>query len=64
MATWQEHMAGNVTWAETGITEHQLLEYTMALEDGRVAGAHGWQRHMGRNWHDGAPSFSRVYYSP
>jgi hypothetical protein len=38
-------MAGNVTWAETGITEHQLLEYYIALEDGRVAVAHGWQRH-------------------
>jgi hypothetical protein len=29
-------------------------EYNIALEDGRVAGAHGWQHHLGRNWHDRA----------
>jgi hypothetical protein len=26
MAVWQEHMAGNVTWAEIGMSEHELLE--------------------------------------
>jgi hypothetical protein len=41
MAAWQEHMASNVTWAEIGMTEYQLLESILKhLEDGRVRPKH------------------------
>jgi hypothetical protein len=44
MAKWQEHMAGNVTWAEIGMTEHELLE--SILQHVKMA---AWQEHMAGN---------------
>jgi hypothetical protein len=41
MAAWQEHMAGNLTWAEIGMTEHELLESIVL--NMKMA---GWKEHI------------------